>query len=227
ERWEEQERFRIEHEEEQFTEEDYDDIVALAYNLKHGHSRKALEDLAKMRGLSSPYVMKRKLDRLSNLVEEPYDCCIASCMAFTGPYKDLIKCKICEEPRYDNRGKPRNVFRYLPLIPRLQAFFTSDRIMDMLQYRQELGPYEGTMRDVFDSEHFRELLDTTIKVDGVEYPHKIGESEWDIFVGFTFDGVSLWRGLGSIKARASTTCWPSAVIIYSFNPTLRTRLEHV
>jgi hypothetical protein len=180
-----------------------------------------------MNHLSSPYVMKRKLQTFSNLVEERYDCCIDSCMAFTGPYKDLDKCKICDEPRYDNRGKARNIFRYLPLIPRLQVFFASDRIMDMLQYRQELGPYEGTMRDVFDSEHFRELLDTTVKVDGVEYPHKIGDSEWDIFVGFTFDGVSLWRGLGSVKARASTTCWPSAVIIYSFNPILRTRLEHV
>jgi hypothetical protein len=199
----------------------------LAYNLRHGHSRKALEDLAKVQGLSSPYVMKKKLKLFSKLVEELYDCCIASCMAFTGPFEDLEECKICDEPHYDNCGKACNIFRFLPLIPRLQAFFKSDRIMEMLRYRQELGPYEGKMQDMFDSEHFRELLNTTVKVDGVEYPHKIGDSEWDIFVGFTFDGVSLWCGLGSVKACASTTCWPSAVIVYSFNPTLQTCLEHI
>lgn len=210
-----------------FTQEDLDDLQALAFNLKHKHTREALEDMAKMRPLSSPYIMKKKLEQFSELVDEPYDCCIDSCMAFTGPYKDLDACQICHAPRYDNRGKARNVFHYLPLIPRLQAFFKSERIIEMLRYRQEREPYDGTLRDVFDSEHFQTLLDTTVKIDGVEYPHKIGESEWDIFVGFTFDGVSLWRGLGSIQARASTTCWPAAVIIYSFNPTLRTRLEHV
>lgn len=214
-------------EENRFQKEDLDDIQALAYNLKHSHTRAALEDLSRMHGLSSPYIMKKKLERFSDVVDVPYDCCIDSCMAFTGPYEDLEKCKICNEPRYDNRGRPRNIFRYLPLIPRLQAFFQSDRIIDMLGYREELGPYDGTMRDVFDSEHFRDLLDKTVRIDGVEYPHKIGDSKWDIFVGFTFDGVSLWRGLGSIKSRASTTCWPAAVIIYSFNPSLRTRLEHV
>jgi hypothetical protein len=209
------------------SEEDLADIKGLAYNLKHSHSREALEDLAKMMKLRSPYIMKKKLQHFSGLEEECYDCCIDSCMLFAGPFADLDACKICSEPHRDNRGKPRNVFRYLPIIPRLQAFFQSQRIIDMLHYRQELGPYEGTLRDVFDGEHFRDLLEKTVCIDGVEYGHKIGESEWDIFLGFTFDGVSLWRGLGSVKARASTTCWPTAVIVYSFNPILRTRQEHI
>jgi hypothetical protein len=97
----------------------------------------------------------------------------------------------------------------------------------MLRYHQELGPYDGTLRDVFDGEHFRDLLGKTVCVDGVEYVHKIGNSEWDIFLGLTFDGVSLWRGLGLVKARASTTCWPIAVIVYSFNPILQTQQEHI
>lgn len=171
--------------------------------------------------------MNKKLEKFSGLIEEKYDCCVNSCMAFTGSYSKLDTCKICAEPRFDNRKVPRSVFRYLPLAPRLQAFFKSDRILDMLTYRTSLTPFDGTLRDVFDSEHFRTLLETTVVVDGVEYDHKFGDSEWDIFVGFTFDGVSLWRGLGSVKSRASTTCWPLAVIVYSFHPKLRTRLENV
>jgi hypothetical protein len=97
----------------------------------------------------------------------------------------------------------------------------------MLHYHQNLGPYDGTLQDVFDGEHFRELLEKKVVVDGVEYEHKIGDSKWDIFLGFTFDGVSLWRGLGSLKSRASTTCWPIAVIIYSFDSILRTWQEHI
>ena len=97
----------------------------------------------------------------------------------------------------------------------------------MLQYCQELGPYRGTLRDVFDGEHFRALLGKAVCVDGVQYAHKIGKSEWDIFLGFTSDGVSLWCGLGSIKACASTTCWPTAVIIYNFNPILQTWQEYI
>lgn len=92
--------------------------------------------------------------------------------------------------------------------------------MDMLLYRHELGLYNGTLWDVFDSEHFHRLLNSTVKVNGIEYSHKIGNSEWDIFVGFTFNGVCLWHGLGSVKSWASTTCWHMGVIIYSFNPKL-------
>jgi Transposase family tnp2 len=179
------------------------------------------------KNLSSAYKMKRKLEELSGLEEEVYHCCINSCTMFSGPFEHRQACPICDEPRYDNRNHPRNVFRYLPLIPRLQALFKSRKMIQMLQYRQELGPYDGTLRDVFDSLHFRSLLEKDVSVNGVDYAHKIGELDTDLFIGFTFDGVSLWRGLGSQKARASTTCWPLAVVIYSLSPKLRTRLEYV
>ena len=120
--------------------------------------------------------MKKKLEHFSQLVDEPYDCCIDSCMAFAGPYSDLQQCKICGKDRFDNRGKPYNIFRYLPLNPRLQAFFKSERAINMLRYWQECEPYNGTLRDVFDSDHFRKLIDTTVKIDGKEYPHNISKN---------------------------------------------------
>jgi hypothetical protein len=120
-----------------------------------------------------------------------------------------------------------NLFSYLPLIPRLQAFIKSQQMIDMLGYCEDLGPFKGVMQDIFDSEHFRSLLNTMVTIDGEQYPHKIGSSKWDDFIGFTFDGVSLWHSLGSVKSHPSVTCWPTGVIIYSLDPKLRTRKQSV
>jgi hypothetical protein len=108
-------------EDEGMSDKDLANIKGLAYNLKHSHSQEALEDLAKLMKLCSPYIMKKKLQHFSGLEEESYDCCIDSCMLFTGPFADLDTCKICSEPHRDNQGKARKFFHYLPIIPRLQA----------------------------------------------------------------------------------------------------------
>jgi hypothetical protein len=100
-------------------------------------------------------------------------------------------------------------------------------MIEKLKYRENLGPFSGTYRDVFDSEHFRTLLKTDVVVDGVKYNHKIGEFSSDIFIGPAHDGVALYRGLGAQQSRASITCYPIAVVVYSFDPTARTRLENI
>ena len=72
-------------EDEGISNDDLKDIQGLAYNLKHSHSQEALEDLARLNGLCSPYMMEKKLQHFSGLEEECYNCCINSCMLFTGP----------------------------------------------------------------------------------------------------------------------------------------------
>jgi hypothetical protein len=200
----------------------------VAFSLKYGLCREAQEELARWPELNLPsaYRMEKELETLSGLEEDIYHCCINSCVLFTGEFEDCQACPICEEPRLDGRQKPRNVFRYLPLQPRLQALFKSPKMLDKLQYRKNLGPFTDTYRDVFDSEHFRTLLQTKVVMDGTEYPHKIGEFDTDIFIGFGVDGVSLYRGLGAQQSRASVTCWPLVVFVYSFDPQTQTRTEN-
>lgn len=212
------------------TDDDRRSLRALAYNLKYKHSRDALDELisdSMMNIDTSPYLMEKQLEDLSGLREHVYHCCVNSCVLFAGDYIFRTHCPICEEPRYDNRNKPRNIFRYIPIIPRLQAMFKSKRMIQMLDYRSNLEAYSGIMRDVFDSEHFRELLEKNVTINGEELPYKIGEHRDDLFIGFSFDGVSLYRGLGVEQRRTSLSCWPAFAIMYSISPTLRTRLEHV
>jgi hypothetical protein len=44
------------------------------------------------------------------------DCCINSCMAFTGSHEKLKHCIWCKQSRHNSAGKPRKRFCYLPLI---------------------------------------------------------------------------------------------------------------
>jgi hypothetical protein len=48
------------------------------------------------------------------------DCCVNSCMAYTGPHEKLKACTWCKQRRCDTAGRPRKRFCYIPLIPRLK-----------------------------------------------------------------------------------------------------------
>ncbi|KIM34177.1 hypothetical protein M408DRAFT_60303, partial [Serendipita vermifera MAFF 305830] len=164
----------------------------MAYILDNSLSRKAIKNLGRVfpdKEISSEFILKKKLEVFSGLKSKSYDCCVKCCILFVGPFKDDTTCPICSEPRFDSRNQPRKQFDYLPLIPRLQSLFRSDRMIDMLRYRADLPPFDGTLRDVFDGEHFRSLAEKPVVVDGVEYPHKMGEADTDIFIGITFDGI--------------------------------------
>jgi hypothetical protein len=64
-----------------------------------------------------------KLQRLTGLTSILIDCCTNNCMAFTGPYTELTRCKECNEPRYSDNDRPRNSFPYLPLTTVLQYMY--------------------------------------------------------------------------------------------------------
>ncbi len=71
---------------------------------------------------------------MSGVVPMFHDMCINSCMAYTGPFKSLLVCKYCEEPRYKpsrrpiaddphaNR-KPHRQFLSIPVAPQWQAIW--------------------------------------------------------------------------------------------------------
>jgi len=44
--------------------------------------------------------MKKQLEELSELMAESYDCCIKSCVAFTGPHSKLKACPRCWKPHF-------------------------------------------------------------------------------------------------------------------------------
>ncbi|KAK7678939.1 hypothetical protein QCA50_018079 [Cerrena zonata] len=99
------------------------------------------EDLAFLR----PFALKvdshmpggSRVANLSGFEPREYDCCINSCCCFVGPYADDKQCFHCNEPRFDSQGKRRQVFVYLPVIPRLKAFLANTEMAKKMQYRNE------------------------------------------------------------------------------------------
>lgn len=79
---------------------------------------------------------------LSGIEPQRYHCCVNSCVCYVGPHANLDKCPFCQQARYRSDGKPRKIFTYIPLVPRLQAFFRNKEMLEKLQYRAKFEPEE-------------------------------------------------------------------------------------
>ncbi|KAF9056952.1 hypothetical protein BDP27DRAFT_1194443, partial [Rhodocollybia butyracea] len=64
----------------------------------------------------SYHEVKNLIADITGVVAIYNDMCINSCHAYTGPFKDLDKCKYCQEPRYDQNW----LLQYQERIPRQQ-----------------------------------------------------------------------------------------------------------
>jgi hypothetical protein len=59
---------------------------------------------------------------LAGLKLELYDCCLNSCLAYTGPHDVMQSCPHCKELQFHADGKPQKRFTYLPITPHLCMF---------------------------------------------------------------------------------------------------------
>ena len=104
-----------------------------------------------------------KLQRISGIKKETFDCCANSCMAFTGEYKTAEKCLYCEEDRFfDETGKPQQTWSYIPLISRLKLQYRNPgRAKVLSEYRNGFNPSltagVDRLRDIFDGNLYREF----------------------------------------------------------------------
>ncbi|PIL32951.1 hypothetical protein GSI_05069 [Ganoderma sinense ZZ0214-1] len=160
--------------------------------------------------------------RLSGFQPESYDCCINSCCAFTGPHASLSACPYCSEPRYNPSGKPRKVFIYLPVIPRLKAFLANKPMATEMKYRAEEQARHtpGVIRDVTDSENYRTLLNKNVIVDGKTLSHKYFDDPRDVALGLSTDGFAPFK-------RCTKTAWPLILFNYNLRPDIRTHLDNI
>ena len=177
--------------------------------------------------LHSEYIAERILERASELRPEIYDCCVGSCVCFTGEFENDTTCPICEEPRYDQRKKARNRFRYIPIIPRLQAMFKDPKLIKLLLHRVQRESDPNIIEDVLDGGVIQRLLDSHVEIDGKKQQYKYGEFETDIFLALTCDGVSVHKGLGARRSKTQYSCFPMEILILNLPPTIRTQDRYV
>ena len=114
-----------------------DELKLFALKLGEPLTERILDQISRLASynIQSLYHMKKLVDKLSELSTVDYHCCVKSCIAFTGPHTNLTTCPRCESPRYRSDGKsPQKIFRYIPLIPRLLAFFLNREMNECMQY---------------------------------------------------------------------------------------------
>jgi hypothetical protein len=160
------------------------------------------------------------VESLSSFTPRKYDCCIGSCMAYTGSYSELNSCRHCHTPRHQDSGKPRRQYTYLPIASRLIAMFRNHDLASKLRYRHEYVHDEATVRDIFDSKHYRSLCQEHVKIDNKEHSHCYFQDLRELALGGSLDGFAPFN-------RRNKTCWPILIFIYNLPPELRFLAKYV
>ncbi len=109
-----------------------------------------------------------RLQHWTKIQPELVDCCVNSCIAYTGTFRQASMCPHCNAPRYSPSGRPRNRFLYVPVAHRLALQYSdAGRARVLKSYRlsyskplQDAGRHQ--LRDIFDGAlyhdfHLREL----------------------------------------------------------------------
>ena len=78
---------------------------------------------------------RRRLLWLSGVVPLEHDMCPNTCVAYTGPYEELVTCPHCPLSRYfPDSTTPRKRFTTVPIGPVIQAFYGSRDIAEHMHY---------------------------------------------------------------------------------------------
>ncbi|KAH6897834.1 hypothetical protein BKA70DRAFT_1115959, partial [Coprinopsis sp. MPI-PUGE-AT-0042] len=144
--------------------------------------------------IDSEWKIIRQIAKLADVDPVYIDCCIKSCLAYTGEYSNKSVCKYCKEPRYNSQGKPRRLFCYIPLIPQLRGMFESVHTCRLLSYRSNFevtGP--GLIKDVFDGLLYQKLLKKRVRVNGQKLKHRYFSNATDIAFSVCTDGFLLFN----------------------------------
>ncbi|KAG5219894.1 transposase domain-containing protein [Salix suchowensis] len=109
---------------------------------------------------------------LSEFQPTPYDCCINSCCCYVASYTELTECPYCKEPRYSADKRPRKRFNYIPIIPRLKAYYRNPSFVAKLRYRNDYVSDPNMVNDVMDGSHYQVLRNTFVKINGNSRSYK-------------------------------------------------------
>ena len=167
--------------------------------------------------------IKRRVKNLTGVIPIHDDMCIKSCMAFTGPYKDLDTCLKCSEPRYDpiilcsSNGatkKPRKSMTTIPIGPQIQALWSHHLSAEKMSYRDRITD------TLLNTDELPSIL--TDYTEGEDYlthvaPHL---KSHDTVLMFSADGAQLYRNKKS-------DCWIYIWVVYNLAPGDRYKKRYI
>jgi hypothetical protein len=208
------------------SDEDLDNIRAFKLRMVSNMPRIAFEQMRfafkhKLK-IHSLYVITHRMAILSGIEPQWFDCCVKSCIAYTGKHQELEECPDCSERRRNPRNEPRRLFCYIPFIPRLQDYFANEKTLTELLYRYLYTLRDDSISDVFDSEHYQNLCKTRVTVDGRKLPHRYFEGKHDIAFSTCLDSYLLYK-----RRRGGPSACPMLIQIYNLPPEIRTHISRL
>ncbi|EIW51320.1 uncharacterized protein TRAVEDRAFT_91364, partial [Trametes versicolor FP-101664 SS1] len=179
------------------TEEDLENLRPFALKVESHMSGRTFAKLPQTfphSSLESWKSVQAYASRLSGFAPQVYDCCVNSCLAYTGIYETEDICPVCGQQRRNSSGRPRNQFIYLPVIPRLKAQQENRERATQMQYRAKEHVHEdGIIKDVMDSAHYQSLLGKHVAIGERELPHRYFDDARDIALGLSTDGFAPFK----------------------------------
>lgn len=151
--------------------------------------------------IMSHHQLTEKLTKLTSLKHIRISCCVKSCCAFFGPYRDLTECPYCKEPKSQVRSEgqqdsPQCTWDIISLIKRLRIQYADPlraRTMQML----EVGQHGDSVQDIWDGNFIKQLKDEGFFSD-----------KRDLALGVSMDGIQMFQ-IGDFEV--------TPVIITNFN----------
>ncbi|KAF8599809.1 hypothetical protein BDV93DRAFT_448691 [Ceratobasidium sp. AG-I] len=150
----------------------------------------------RLNDLPSEKRIRTRVTTLSGMEGVKIDCCFNSCVAYTGAYRDLTECPYPKcglsrfEPDPDNIGqqRPRKMFFYVPLIPRLINMYRDPTMARHLYSRSQRKCAPDGVKDIFDRHFYRRLRKKRVSVAGKTLNHRHCELPTDVALGLSTDG---------------------------------------
>src|SRR6266852_7528973 len=152
-----------------------------------------------------------------------FTCCINLCICYTGPYADLDKCPNCKTSRLNESGQARQIFSYMPLIPRLRALMSNRTYATQLQYcadEHAKTHKPETITDNFDGLHYRSLLEERVVIGDQTYPYNYFSDHCDIALGFATDSFAPFK-------KQKHTVWILLIFNYNLPPDQRFQKDNI
>lgn len=119
------------------------------------------------------FTLQKRILKLTGWNPVCHDCCINSCIAYTGLLQRLEFCPHCKTPQQDEHGKTAPYFT-LPLSPQIASLYSaSGNTHEAMKYNVEmLESFDPSkVRDIHNSTAVRSLLGKRVVVNGVEHQH--------------------------------------------------------
>ena len=165
--------------------------------------------------------LRSRVAFLSSYKPEFHHCCPNSCCCYVGPNAELCECPFCNESRFHpGTKKPRKIFTYIPIIPRLQNFAINTRVATLMLYRSQRELVDGVSSDIFDGAQHKTLCGTNVELDHKTFAHKYFSDHRDVALGLSTDGFAPFN-------KRKKTAWPLILFNYNLAPDIRFHMEHI